>query len=61
MTRFGERQLSLERSQLLEIFTFMSDDRLGLKAWVDAKTVSSAYGRLQSVNTSDPVTANATN
>jgi hypothetical protein len=29
MTHFGERQLSLEQSQLLEIFAFMSDDRLG--------------------------------
>ena len=48
MTRFGERQLSLERSQLLEIVAFGSDDRFGPEARVDATTASSAYGRTES-------------
>ena len=56
MTRFGERQLSVERSQLFKMFTFCPDDRLGPEARVDATTASSAYGRLQSASTSDPVT-----
>ena len=43
MTSFGERQLSLERSQLLEIVAFWPDDRFGPEARVDATTGSSAY------------------
>jgi len=51
---------TLELSQLLEIFALLPDDRLGAKARVDATTASSAYGRLQSASTSDPMTAIAT-
>ena len=38
----------------------LGNDRLGLEARVDATTAPSAYGRLQSASTSDPVTVTAT-